>query len=741
MRKSIICFYILFLLILSPLHADVITNTTANDQQSTTNKLPRPDHLRSGWWSFYDTDADKLAKRISQTKSGFASLVEQLPTEHKLKAETILNRILESFGLLLEQKQNPRTLPPPEIVVFAEQHSLSQWDEILIQDEAEKSNLRHQKNQYERASASLKSAKDRLNKQMLTYIDTPDDHKEKFLLGLDVISNRVLIALGTEQLKYTKALLDAQTEFVSKLVHLKQSVSQKLHASSDDLIAIEKTLSELISKRKELDQDLEKANAEAPFSRGNDAFSRSVDQYYAQKLVYLAVLQTNLDLQIALASAKKSLIEMLLDTSNKAETTILVTNLEAWNLLLEKTKENSTIWRIDTLKESNLAQSALVAIENQSSVSNEKLIKHYESRLKQTLNTLLKLKKTDQNLLLLTGTVQEIENRLALRSNNLKLLFNWSFKQAGDFSDKLFAWWQKPLFSIGDTPVTAFGLLRVLLIMIAAAVISSFLRHGIKRLSEKQKFDQGKASALYTVGRLAHYIILLIGLMIALASIGLDFTNLALVAGALSVGIGFGLQSIVNNFVSGLILLFERTLKVGDFIELNDGLVGMVKEINVRSTLINTNDNVDIIVPNSMLVSDRVTNWTLRDAYRRMRIPFSVAYGSDKDLVKKAVLEAASRVRFTHKFKRLDSVDCWLVKFGDSSLDFELVVWVNKEAVIRPGTVHAAYMWEIETSLHEYGIEIPFPQRDLHIRSLFNKKTMDHFVENYRQVKNEQEKP
>ncbi|MCF7970042.1 MAG: mechanosensitive ion channel [Methylococcaceae bacterium] len=176
-------------------------------------------------------------------------------------------------------------------------------------------------------------------------------------------------------------------------------------------------------------------------------------------------------------------------------------------------------------------------------------------------------------------------------------------------------------------------------------------------------------------------------------------------------------QSIVNNFVSGLILLFEGTLKVGDFIEIESGVTGLVKGINVRSTLINTNDNVDIIVPNSVLVGNRVTNWTLREANRRIHVPFGVAYGTDKELVKKAVLEAAARVKYTHTFKRAESVQCWLVNFGESSLDFELVVWINQDAVRRPGAVHAAYMWEIETSLTEYGIEIPYPQRDLHIRS------------------------
>ncbi|MDQ2694607.1 MAG: mechanosensitive ion channel [Pseudomonadota bacterium] len=197
---------------------------------------------------------------------------------------------------------------------------------------------------------------------------------------------------------------------------------------------------------------------------------------------------------------------------------------------------------------------------------------------------------------------------------------------------------------------------------------------------------------------------------------GIDFTNFALLAGAFAIGIGFGLQSIVSNFVSGLILLFERSLKVGDFVELSSGINGEVRAINVRSTVINTNDNVDIVVPNSNFIDHDVINWTLLEAYRRIHVPFKVAYGTDKELVRKAALEAADKL--PHTLKSMNP-GVWLVKFGDSSLDFELVVWITPKAVKRPGAVFAAYLWEIETALRKYGIEIPFPQRELRLRSGF----------------------
>jgi small-conductance mechanosensitive channel len=222
------------------------------------------------------------------------------------------------------------------------------------------------------------------------------------------------------------------------------------------------------------------------------------------------------------------------------------------------------------------------------------------------------------------------------------------------------------------------------------------------------------------VSRLIHYTIMIVAVVVALSSIGLDFGNLALVAGALSVGIGFGLQSIVSNFVSGLIILFEHTLRVGDYIELDTGITGTVKAINVRSTIINTNDNIDIVVPNSEFVSSRLTNWTLGESFLRMRIPFGVAYGTDKELLKKAAMEAVKEVPYTLTHMKGRDPDLWLVEYGDNSLNFLLLVWVNRQGAQRPTRTRAAYLWALETKLAEYGIEIPFPQRDLHLRTGFS---------------------
>src|SRR5512132_40491 len=270
-------------------------------------------------------------------------------------------------------------------------------------------------------------------------------------------------------------------------------------------------------------------------------------------------------------------------------------------------------------------------------------------------------------------------------------------------------------FSFGKIRVSALAAIKAALLLAvllwAAKWLSAFVERrlqGLPRLTPSVRLLFGQ---LFKIGLFA------VAFLIALGSIGIDITALAVFTGAVGVGIGFGLQSMVSNFVAGVILLVERSLKIGDFIELPSGVRGEVREINIRNTVVTTNDSIDIIVPNSEFVNGTVTNWTFHEVYRRIRVPFGVAYGTDKQLVRKAGLEAAAAVEHTLRGHPKREAQVWLVGFGDNSLNFELVVWLTPEAVKRPSAVNAAYCWELESALSRYGIEISFPQRDLHIRS------------------------
>lgn len=268
--------------------------------------------------------------------------------------------------------------------------------------------------------------------------------------------------------------------------------------------------------------------------------------------------------------------------------------------------------------------------------------------------------------------------------------------------------------------ITVEALIGALLIVLATFIAARLLRAWMMGL--RRKSGASANPTLYIAERIGFYAILAAGVLGALTAVGFNLSSLAIFAGALGVGVGLGLQLVVRNFLSGVTLLLDRSLGPGDFIELEDGLAGEVVEVGSRATRLVTNDNVDVMVPNAYLLENRVVNWTRGGATRRVRIPFSVAYGTDKERVRTAALEAAAAVPFTLPDQPGRRTQVWLSGFGESSLDFELVVWPSLDAVKRPGAMRAAYNWAIEDALGRHNIEIPFPQMDLRVRTLFGRE-------------------
>ncbi|MEO8307977.1 MAG: mechanosensitive ion channel domain-containing protein [Pseudomonadota bacterium] len=256
-----------------------------------------------------------------------------------------------------------------------------------------------------------------------------------------------------------------------------------------------------------------------------------------------------------------------------------------------------------------------------------------------------------------------------------------------------------------------------MLVLLCAWYGARLVERVIQRMARRRATEGGDYSVAYAFGRLMRYVIWFGGTVIALQVAGLNLSSFALVGGAIGVGVGFGLQHIVSNFFSGIILLIERSLKVGDFVDLQSGVRGHVREIALRFTRVTTNDQVDVLVPNSEFVNGRVVNWTFDDSNRRIRIPFGVAYGTDKERVREAGLAAAARIEGILSEVSRRGPEVWLVGFGDSSLTFELVVWVDRKRLMSPARTQASLLWALHDELTARGIEIPFPQRDLHVRS------------------------
>jgi len=267
--------------------------------------------------------------------------------------------------------------------------------------------------------------------------------------------------------------------------------------------------------------------------------------------------------------------------------------------------------------------------------------------------------------------------------------------------------WNAALPAIKLSLVQMFLLVALL---IAVFWISSRTKRFLfNRLLAQSGLDR---SLQYAIAQVVSNIVLVVGIFIVLENTGIHLAALAVFAGAVGVGLGFGLQNIASNFISGLVILAERPITIGDRVEVA-GIAGQVEHIRARSTVIRTNDNIMMIVPNTKFIDSPVTNWTYGDRRVRFRIPVSVAYGSDIAKVRDTLLAVAGENLHTLKEP---APSAFLENFAENAIEFKLVVW-SSEMSARPSRYRSDINFAIAEKFREAGIEMPFPQRDLHIRS------------------------
>jgi len=288
------------------------------------------------------------------------------------------------------------------------------------------------------------------------------------------------------------------------------------------------------------------------------------------------------------------------------------------------------------------------------------------------------------------------------------------------FENMLFVFWQfisEPFFKINGSPASIIKLIFTLSIFILGFYLGKFYKANIEKISQNNTLINTSTRTI--LSNIGYYIILIITFFIAMNLLGINLSSIALVAGALSVGIGFGLQNIVSNFISGIILMFERTIKVGDYVELSSDTRGKVREIRMRSITITTNSNIDIIVPNQYFIENNVINWTMNDKIRRFQISFGVAYGTDPQKVITIIKEAVEKSDFQDVVNTHErNTKVIMTGLGNSSIDFELFIWIHGRDILYPKSTTSKFLVLIYNTLNENNIEIPFPQQDLHIRSM-----------------------
>ena len=281
-------------------------------------------------------------------------------------------------------------------------------------------------------------------------------------------------------------------------------------------------------------------------------------------------------------------------------------------------------------------------------------------------------------------------------------------EKMSSFFSYLREFWLFELLHLESMTVRVYHIFGLLIILLLTRLIIKFAGKIIRRQINQKGLDEGRTLAVYQIIK---YIIIVSAILLGLELIGIKFTLLLGGAAALLVGVGLGLQSTFNDIFSGIILLFERSISVGDILEV-DGTVGRVVRINIRTSEVATFDNISILMPNSKLVNGSIINWSHNRQLTRFTVAVGVSYGSDVQLVKKLLNEAAVE---HPEVDQTRPADIFFMDFGDSALQFELKFWST--TLLQIGRIRSDLRFAIDAKFRENGVTIPFPQRDLHLKS------------------------
>ncbi|MEC9341173.1 MAG: mechanosensitive ion channel domain-containing protein [Pseudomonadota bacterium] len=682
-----------------------------------TASVPDALNFEAGWWNAWVTENPEPGARHDELIATLRDRVAALPEDRQLRGYQLLNRLELQLRRIEAGKGSAEPLVPDPVEVLS--GDAVGWSAWLARERARRSYAAMRdtaRAESDRTANAAARARHRYETLLLDFRRDTAPVAQRLLDGIELMTARAYWALQEQLAAQALTTANGAQEWVERLAEEVEDLRRRLESGgavdpTDGEAAVEaarKTFAAAVMQREKL----------AAWPEAAAQLSQEQVRLLEQQALRAVVAET---LARTMLLQAQSTVDAALVSKGGAAKTAAWQRLEARSSELSGMAELAADWRAASRLERAEAETALSA---QLDAPEPAILlgdlQVTRDRLREAAATLAVVDRLELEVALtralhdeVAATQQAAPAGITHWARAAGRVATGSYQALRDLGDVR-------LFSLQDTPVTIGSLLQLLLVLFAAWWVSRIVQTAMTRVAARR--NTLNPASLYAMERVIHYAILALGFFIGLSVIGLNLSSFAIVAGALGVGIGFGLQSVFNNFISGLIILFERSLKVGDFVELGSGVSGEVKEINVRSTLINTNDNIDVLVPNSEFISSQMINWTLNEAVRRIHVSFGVAYGSDKEKVKQAALDAAQMTPHTLTGVAGREPQVWLVNFGDSSLDFELVVWVKPEAVKRPSKVNAEYLWHIETKLGEYGIEIPFPQRDLHLRSLFGER-------------------
>lgn len=673
----------------------------------TSLKLPNPIDFDAESLTYFDVPLKELEEHADKYSEFLAEIKLKENGANNQEITSLISKINLSLQALinLKSKEDEAKVTYP---AYRKNYSIENLIKLHHQARSKAIEIKNLEDQLKEKKNHLEAAQNSFDRQFESYSSLSSSSEDKIVSGLKTINNFLLLKLGAEdERRFSRGLLADSHE----LKYLKEEIAfakQHLKVTSEEIAKLKNERSELEEKWRKIQADHRKKEADQIIESQKSEHVESDETTPQESLQYhleeLAAKENYLFSEVKLTLAQ------LVNDPDQVDLSKLKTSLQSWGQLLKSFQLLTKKWELNIQKATQRI-SQLISLENSEPQSSNEMLKLAQS-----------------NLLLLQGINNEIgdseflidiiRSRSTPSESKLNLWWSSFYNLTTESLESFRSWLDTTLFHIGITPITILSFIKFLLVILLTILISRILIRSLTQYVLEKKHAE-KAS-VYRLSRLLNYLILTVGFIVALSVLGFDFSSLLLIAGALGVGLGFGLQSIFNNFISGIIMLFESQLKIGDYIELSPDVRGEISAINFRSSIITTGDGIEVIVPNAEILNNKIINWTLKHPFRRFHIPFSVAYDSDPELVKSVVSRAAKNVPQTLSKHGFADPYVLLTKFSENSLEFELLVWVNERYAKERGINTSDYLIAIRKALQENNINLPYLQKDVSLQSILD---------------------
>jgi len=688
--------------------------------------IPNPVELEQDWWDFFNVQQSQLPKKIYAYQDYLDRLIQQIPEKEREKFSNLIKRIKNNLTAYEELKLNPpeiATTPPS----YADAYTIEDLMELNRELRQERLSLENLREDLEERENRILSAADRYNTLWKEYVLIDTQTEEKLVKGLELINLKLSLEIAAATKDQLQRRIESSLETVDQVEKEMDVAFQRLSGNVEKYDEFVRKANEAKQAREEAVKKLK--NQEAEIISRLDYSAANEKAKLRNEILNLELTGNQIEASIAenqaILSEMKLQLARFLTSPNLVDEDRIDQKVSEWNSALEQIEENASDWNTNLHKDLARAEEWLSINAASEDPAVQELIPIQKRILTLTQDLLVDVFTLRNELLDSEFLYRTITREVDIQQNGFYSYFIYAFDSTAHVFNVAIKWLNRPLFKIGNSTIRLLGIVQFIAILLIAFWITRIVDIGLNQIALKR---QGvRKSLIYRVNRLVHYFILALGILIALTFLGFDFSNLVIIAGALGVGLGFGLQAIFNNFVCGIMILFENQLKVGDYVELESGVKGEVREINFRSTYVKTNDGIAIVIPNSEFINGRVINWTLKDPYRRVQVHFSVAYDSDKELVKEVVKEAVLKVPITLKKSWAPEPRVFITELGANSIEFKCSVWVDDKATKRSSFTQSYYLWAIHDALTQNGVKIPFPQHDLHLNSIFEMEKSEEF--------------